>query len=306
MKVLIIGATGFIGRSLVKRLLEEEHKVTVFTRNHAKARKLFGDRVYIQQWKTDDYIILQEFAHKVEVVINLAGENLAGSRWTSHQKRKILSSRVNIGKAISFALKQSHEKPYLLIQASAIGYYGFSETEEFTEDSPNGEGFMPMVTRQWEDSVRNVEEDNTRKVFIRSGVVLGNEGGFLPKMIKPFRLFTGAYPGSGKQWISWIHIEDEINAIIELMEDEQSNGYYNLTAPEPVRMKTFAKILAKVLRKPLWFKIPGWLLKMIMGNMAKEAILKGQKVIPKKLQEKEFDFKYPGLEGALKNLVSKD
>jgi len=305
MRVLIIGATGFIGRNLVKKLLEKKHQVTVFTRNQPKASKLFGDKVYIQQWKTDDYIILQEFAHKVDLVVNLAGENLAAGKWTSHQKRKILSSRVNIGKAISFALKQSHDKPYLLIQASAIGFYGFNETKEFTEGSPNGEGFMPMVTRQWEDSVRNVEEDNTRKVFIRSGVVLGKEGGFLPKMIKPFRLFAGMYPGSGKQWLSWIHIEDEINAIIQLMENNQSNGYYNLTAPEPVRMKTFSKTLAKILRRPLWLKIPGWILKITYGDMAKEAILSGQKVLPKRLEEIGFEFKYPELEDALKDIVSR-
>ena len=303
MRVLVIGATGFIGRNLVTRLVEKGNTVTVFTRSYRRAKSIFGEKVNIQQWKTDEYILLQEVAHKVDVVVNLAGENLAARRWSGDQKRKILSSRVNVGKALSFALKQSWDKPYLLIQASASGFYGFSETEEFTEKSPNGKGFLPMVTRQWEDSVRNVEEDNTRKVFIRSGPVLGRRGGMLPKMLLPFRFFAGVYPGSGKQWLSWIHIDDEVNAILHLMEDKKSSGVYNLTAPHPVRMKDFAKTLGKVLRKPAFFRVPGFLLKAIYGDMAKETILQGQRVVPERLQEEGFEFKFPGLEEALRDIL---
>ena len=303
MRVLVIGATGFIGRNLVERLYKEGHTVTVFSRRYPRAKSLFGDKVNIQQWKTDEYILLQEVAHKVDVVVNLGGENLAVRKWTGDQKRKIISSRVNIGKALSFALKQSWDKPYLLIQASASGYYGFSETEEFTEESPNGNGFLPMVVRQWEDSVRNVEEDNTRKVFIRSGPVLGMKFGMLSKMMLPFRFFAGGYPGSGKQWISWIHIEDEIEAIMHLMKDEKSSGFYNLTAPNPVQMKDFAKTLGKVMKRPSIFRIPGPLLKAVYGDMAKETILQGQKVIPKRLQESGFKFKHPELEEALRDIL---
>jgi hypothetical protein len=303
MRVLIIGATGFIGRNLVKKLLEKDHTITVFTRNYRKARELFGDQVTVQQWRTDDYIILQEFAHKVDVVINLAGENLASKRWTSTQKRKIISSRVNIGKALSFALKQSWDKPYLLLQASAVGYYGFSEEAVFTEQSPNGKGFLPMVTRQWEDSVRNVEEDNTRKVFLRTGVVLGKEGGMVPQLLLPFRFFTGVYLGSGKQWLSWIHVDDQVDIIIRLMEDKTSTGIYNLTAPEPVKMKAMVKSLGKILKRPVIGGVPAFLLKMIYGDMAQEAILSGQKVIPERLQKEGYKFQYPDIEGALHNLV---
>ncbi len=305
MRVLVLGATGLIGRHLVEELLEKGHLVTVFTRKDYNARKLFGNRVFIQQWKTDDYIILQEYAHKVDVVINLAGENLAGGKWTGDQKRKILASRVNIGKALSFALKQSLDKPYLLIQASAVGYYGFSEEEVFTEDSPNGKGFLPMVTRQWEDSVRNVEEDNTRKVFIRSGAVLSKKAGMLPRLMMPFHFFAGGIPGSGNQWVSWIHIEDEVNAILHLMKDPKSAGFYNLTAPHPVRMKTFVKTLGSILKRPVIMKIPGFLLKLVYGDMAKEAILQGQKVMPKRLEESGFQFKHPEIEQALRDLVAK-
>ncbi|MFO8235376.1 MAG: TIGR01777 family oxidoreductase [Bacteroidales bacterium] len=305
MKVLVIGATGFIGHHLVRKLIEREHEVIVFTRNHVKAQKLFVDRVYIQQWRTDDYIMLQEFAHKVEVVINLAGENLAAKRWTSEQKRKILSTRVNIGKALSFALKQSHTKPYLLMQASAVDYYGFSEDKVFTEEHSNGSGFLAMVTRQWEDSVRNVEKDKTRKVFLRTGVVLGRQGGMLPKVMLPFRYFAGAYLGSGEQSLSWIHIEDEVDAIIWIMEKKDSAGAYNLTSPNPVSMKEFVKTLSKVMGRPAFFKVPSFVLKTIYGDMAKETILSGQKAIPKRLQNEGFEFKHTDLEEAIKNILNK-
>ncbi|MCF8335664.1 MAG: TIGR01777 family oxidoreductase [Bacteroidales bacterium] len=305
MKVLVIGATGFIGKPLVEKLLERNHEVFIFTRGDIKARRLFGNRVFIQQWDTDQYTVLQEYAHKVHLVINLAGENLGDKRWSEDQKRKIVSSRVNIGKAISFALKQSKDKPYLLIQASAIGYYGFSEDQTFTEQSPPGEGFLPMVTQQWEDSVQDVREDNTRKIFIRTGIVLGREGGILPQMLRTFRFFMGGPLGSGKQWISWIHIDDEVEAIVKLAEAEGLSGAYNLTAPNPVTMKTFAATLGKVMKRPSWLPVPAFLLKLVFGEMAKEMMLQGQRVMPSKLQEMGFEFQYPTLEKALTDLLDR-
>lgn len=255
MKVLLIGATGFIGRPLVEKLVARNHEAYVFTRDDQKARRIFGDKVHVQQWKTDEYIVLQEYAHKVDVVINLAGENLSSKRWTGDQKRKILSSRVNVGKALSFALKQSKDKPYLLIQGSAIGYYGYSEEKVFTERSPIGDGFLPMVVQQWEDSVRNIVEDNTRKIFIRTGVVLGREGGMLPQTFKTFRFFVGGPLGKGNQWLSWIHIDDATEAIVRLAETPGLGGPYNLTAPNPVTMKDFAATLGKVMKKPSWLGV---------------------------------------------------
>ncbi|MEF8845336.1 MAG: TIGR01777 family oxidoreductase [Bacteroidales bacterium] len=305
MKILVIGATGFIGKPLVEKLLERNHEIYIFTRDDQKARRLFGDRVFIQQWKTDEYILLQEYAHKVHIVINLAGENLGGKLWKGDQKRKILSSRVNIGKALSFALKQSEDKPYLLIQGSAIGYYGFSEDQTFTEQSPTGEGFLPMVAQQWEDSVRNVKEDNTRKIFVRTGIVLGREGGILPQMMKSFRFFVGGPLGSGKQWLSWIHIDDETEAIVKLAETKGLEGPYNLTAPNPVTMQEFATTLGKVMNKPSWLPAPAFFLKMTLGDMAKEMILQGQKVMPEKLEKIGYEFKYKDLESALRDLLNR-
>ena len=256
----MIGATGFIGRPLFYQLLERGHEIYVFTRNEANARQKLGDGARFIQWRSDEYIVLQEYAHKVDAVINLAGEDLAGKGWTGDQNRKILASRVNIGRAISFALDKSHDKPYLLIQGSAIGFYGYSQSYTYREGMPVGEGFLPMVTKQWEDSVRHVDDRNTRKVFVRSGVVLGKEGGMLPKMMLPFRLFVGGYPGSGDQWLSWIHIDDEVRAIVTLLEAEDSAGVYNLTAPHPVTMREFAKTLGRVMRRPAWTRVPGYLM----------------------------------------------
>lgn len=305
MKVLVVGGTGFIGTQLVEKLLEREHEVTIFTRNERKARTRFGDRVHVIQWKTDEFMLLQEHAHKVHAVINLAGENIAAKKWTALQKRKILSSRVNIGKSLSHSIQKSHDKPYILLQASAIGFYGFSENEEFTEDSPAGEGFLPMVTKHWEDTIRNVKADKTRKIFLRTGIVLGKKGGMLPKMMIPFKWWVGGHIGSGKQWLSWIHIDDEVNAIIYLLEKEDSEGAYNLTAPEPVRMKDFAKTLGKTMGKPSWFHVPGLILKTIYGDMAKETMLKGQKVLPKRLKDEGFKFQHTDLKSALQDLTLK-
>jgi len=303
MKVLIIGATGFIGRPLFQRLLERGHEVYVFTRNYERARKVLQGGAHFVQWSSDEYIVLQEYAHKVDAVINLAGEQLSSGRWTLERKHKILSSRVNIGKAISFALDRSQDKPYLLIQGSAIGFYGFSPNHTFREGMPVGKGFLPMVTMQWEESVRHVDDYNTRKVFIRTGLVLGKEGGMLPVMMLPFRFFAGGYPGSGNQWVSWIHIDDQVRAIIDLLESENASGVYNLTSPNPVRMRDFAKILGKVMGRPCWTRMPGFLLKAFLGDMARETILSGQRVLPRRLDDHHFRFEHPDLEEALTDIL---
>jgi len=306
MKVLVIGGTGFIGKPLIEKLLERNHEVTVFSRNEKKVRSVFNNRVHIQQWTPDEYILLQEHVHKVHAVINLAGENIAAKKWTDYQKRKIISSRISIGKSLSYAIQQSQDKPYLLLQASAIGFYGFSENLVFTEDAPEGKGFLPMVAKYWEDTIRKIKRDKTRKVFLRTGVVLGKKEGMLPKMMQPFKFMAGSTPGNGNQWLSWIHLEDEINAIIFLLEKEDSSGVYNLTAPNPVQMKTFVKILGRKLGRPAWLKVPGFILKAIYGDMAKETMLQGQKVIPRRLQEEGFTFSYPELDKALEDLIDSE
>lgn len=303
MRILLIGATGFIGRHLYDKLVERGHQLYVFTRNEKRAREILKGDAQIVQWRSNEHIVLQEYAHKVDAVVNLGGENLAAKRWRSEQKRKILSSRVNIGKAISFALDRSHDKPYLLIQGSAVGYYGFHPSYTFREGMPPGEGFLPMVTQQWEDSVRNVDDCNTRKVFIRTGLVLGKEGGLLPRMMQTFRFFAGGHLGSGEQWLSWIHIDDQVKAIVELLEADNSSGVYNLTSPHPVKMKDFASKLGKVMGRPSWFHVPGFVLTAVFGDMARETMLQGQKVLPGRLKDRGFEFTHPDLEEALDDLV---
>jgi len=303
MRILLIGATGFIGRHLFDKLMEHGHQLYVFTRNEQKARGILRGDAHFVQWKSNEHIVMQEYAHKVDAVVNLGGENLAAKRWSGDQKRKILSSRVSIGKAISFALDRSHDKPYLLIQGSGIGYYGYHLHYTFREGMPPGEGFLPMVTQQWEDSVRHVDDRNTRKVFIRTGLVLGREGGLLPKMMQTFRLFVGGYLGSGEQWLSWIHIDDQVRAIVELLEADNSSGVYNLTSPNPVRMRDFARTLGRVMGRPSWAHVPGFVLKTIFGDMARETMLQGQHVLPERLKDRSFEFLYPQLEQALYDLV---
>ena len=303
MRILLIGATGFIGRHLYDKLLEHGHQLYVFTRNEKRARQVLKGDAKIVQWKSNEHIVMQEYAHKVDAVVNLGGENLAAKPWRGEQKRKILSSRVSIGKAISFALDRSQDKPYLLIQGSAIGYYGFHPSYTFREGMAPGEGFLPMVTQQWEDSVRHVDDRNTRKVFIRTGLVLGREGGLLPRMMQTFRRFAGGYLGSGEQWLAWIHIDDQVKAIVELLEADNASGVYNLTSPNPVKMRDFARTLGKVMGRPSWFHVPGFILKAIFGDMARETMLQGQRVLPGRLKDRGFEFVHPDLEEALHDLV---
>ncbi len=303
MKVLIIGATGFIGQHLFYRLQQRGHQVYVFTRNERRARQILQGAEKVVQWQSNEYVVMQEYAHKVDAVINLGGENLTSSRWKPEQKRRILSSRVSIGKAISFALERSHDKPHLLIQGSAIGFYGFSQDYTFWEGMHSGKGFLPMVTKQWEDSVRNVDDRYTRKIFIRTGLVLGREGGILPRMMLPFRFFMGGPLGSGQQWLSWIHIEDHIRAVVSLLESDTAAGVYNLTAPNPVKMSEFAKTLGQVMGRPSWLRVPGFVLKALFGHMARETMLQGQRVSPERLKEMKFEFSYPRLHEALEELI---
>ncbi|MBE0637503.1 MAG: TIGR01777 family protein [Bacteroidales bacterium] len=303
MKIILIGATGFIGQQLVKNLSSKKHHLTIVSRNKAKAEKIFLNHSDFAGWDGRDPKALTDIINCSDAVINLAGESIAGGRWTDKRKQQILSSRIQSTKAVVNAINEADKKPKVLIQASAVGYYGADNIRTFDENSSAGKGFLADVTVQWEQAAKELDK-SVRVVFLRTGVVLDYNGGALPKMAMPFKLGIGGHIGLGKQWFSWIHIDDEVRAIEFLLENENAFGPFNLTAPEPVTMKEFSKTLGKALKRPSWLHVPSFAIKLLMGKMGEEMLLSGQRVVPKKLMELGFTFRYTIVFDALKSIFS--
>ena len=242
----------------------------------------------------------------MDVVVNLSGEGIGNKRWTALQKKKILSSRIQAGKAIIDAIKvvskNADKFPKTLVQVSAIGYYGPSRDEEIVETTSPGKDFLARVCVDWENSTKEAEDFGIRRIIIRTGLVLSKGGGVLARILLPFRLFAGGPIGSGKQWYSWIHIRDEVEAIRFLVESESASGAYNLTAPNPLTNAEFGRQAAKALHRPYWLSAPAAALRLALGEMS-TLVLDGQKVLPKRLVEAGFQFNYTNLDSALQELV---
>ena len=298
MRVVIAGATGFIGRALCREL-HGDYEVVALSRDAHKASRGVGSYARVVEW---DARTAGRWAREVSgayAVVNLAGENIASGRWSQSRKAGILQSRSHGIAAILDAIEAAKSKPTLFVQASAIGYYGSRAAETLDEDSSAGTGFLAEVCRRVEIAAGRIERFGVRGVVVRSGMVLGAGGGALPKLIRPFRFFVGGHVGSGKQWLSWISLSDEVRAIRFLIENAQSQGVFNLTAPQPVTMKAFCRTLGQVLRRPAWTVVPGFVLRLALGQMAEEVLLGGQKVVPQRLVEAGFQFEHPVVTDAL-------
>jgi uncharacterized protein len=302
MRVIISGATGFIGQALCREL-HGEYELIALTRDARRAAAIVKDCAGIVEW---DARTTSGWARQVEgahAVVNLAGESLAGGRWTPSKRMSILQSRTNSAAAIVDAVEGAKNKPAVVIQASGVGYYGSRGDESLDEDSPSGRGFLAEVCRKTESIVARVARWNVRHVRLRSGVVLGPEGGALPMMMRPFRLFFGGRVGSGNQWLSWISLHDEVRAIRFLMENRDAAGPFNLTSPNPVTMRQFSRTLGQVLRRPAWTVVPGFAARLALGEMADETLLVSQKAVPRRLLEAGFEFKHPELKTALDAII---
>jgi hypothetical protein len=304
MRILIIGATGFIGRELMKELASAGHEPVAVSRKVRKAREILGNQAEIVEWDGLSPADLAGYIATTEAIVNLAGESIASGRWTSRRKKLITESRIHTGRILTEAIRLSVSKPAVLIQGSAIGYYGTPVEMPVDEGHPAGTGFMAGLTRDWESSVASAGSMIPRIVMIRTGLVLGNDGGLLEKMLLPFKFYCGTVIGSGKQWMSWIHIRDEVKAIRFLLENRNCSGPYNLTAPKPVCMKSFIKCIGKTLGKPAWLKVPGLFLKAVLGEMARETILSSQNIFPGKLLKEGYKFEFTHLPEALRNLLT--
>jgi len=304
MRILIIGATGFIGKELVKELSATGHQPLGVSRYAIKAGGILGDLCEIVEWdgKSAESLVMK--MDRIDGIVNLAGENIASGRWTEKRKKILTESRVKISKLVSEAIRLADIKPSVLIQGSATGIYGTPVNSPADENHPVGNGFLADLTRQWEMAMTPAGEDFPKVVVIRTGLVLGKNAGLLKKMLLPFKYHSGIIIGSGKQWLSWIHISDQVRAIRFLLENKNSSGPYNLTAPHPVQMKTFVQTLSKVLGKPVWLKIPGAFLKLSLGKMAEETVLSSQNIIPAKLTIEGFSFSHSDLDTALIDLLT--
>ena len=297
MKIAIAGATGFVGSRLVEQLQSQGHQIVILTRSPQQASNRFpqAEIVGYNPLKSGEW---QATISGCDAVINLAGEPIAEKRWTPDQKQVMLESRKLGTEKIVEAIAQATVKPPVLINASAIGYYGTSETSKFDETSPAGTDFLAQVCTAWEAAAQAATVSGTRVVILRLGIVLGENGGVLGKMLAPFSAFVGGPIGSGKQWFSWIHRDDVVKLIIAAITDPQIEGVYNATAPNPVTMETFAQTLGTVMSRPSWLPVPNFALEALLGEGA-IVVLQGQQVIPTQTLAQGFEFQYPTLQPAL-------
>jgi uncharacterized protein (TIGR01777 family) len=243
---------------------------------------------------------------KFDVAINLAGEPIANKRWSKNQVQKILASRLDITAEFIAFFRESKNKPAVFISSSAIGYYGIEETEAvINEEGAADESFSSTLCTQWEASAQQAELLGIRTCILRTGIVLGKQGGALEKMLPPFKLGLGSKIGSGKQWMSWIHLHDIIGIIDYCIKDESLTGPINCTAPNPVTNASFTKVLGHVLKRPTFLNMPAFFIKILMGEMGKELLLSGKKIVPLKLINANFKFKYEHVEDALLDVLKK-
>ncbi len=302
MRVIITGGTGMIGRALAQRLLLSEAEVILLSRDPKNKRHDLPQGIHLEAWDARTAAGWGKWIDSNTAIVNLAGENLSSGRWTGARRQRLISSRVDAGLAVSHAVEQAKNKPAVVIQASAVGFYGVENTSMVDETYPAGADFLSQICFSWESSTSAVEKFGVRRVIVRTGVVLSKDEGALPKMLLPYRFYLGGPVGSGKQGFSWIHLHDEVAALEFLIRNPEARGIFNLTAPEPVTNQQFGHALGKTIHRPSGFPVPGFVLKLILGEMS-TIVLDGQFVQPKRLLENGFTFTYPDIDSALRNLL---
>src|SRR5258706_3344296 len=296
MKLVVTGATGFIGSALYPRLLEHGHTLSLLTGSMPRASST-GVKRWLH-WTPGTVRDWENAIDGADGIINLTGEPIAGKKWGHTQRRRIEKSRVDATHSLVQACARARQKPKFLINASAVGYYGPHADEIITEADPPGEDFLSQICRNWEEEAKKAEPLGLRVVRLRTGVVLGPGGGALTKIAEPFKFFLGGTLGSGKQWMSWIHLEDQIRLIMHLVDNPQAAGAINATSPNPVQNKEFGRTLGRVLHRPSFLSVPGFVLKMALGDMA-DMVLTGQRVMPAAAEKLGFEFHFPHLQEAL-------
>lgn len=304
MKVIVTGGTGFIGRAVLQKLIEDGHRVVLLTRHPDHVQWFNKNFVRPVAWNGKTQGDWSQEVDGADAVINLAGEPLVAKRWTKSVKEHIISSRVNATRAIVEAIRKAEHKPSVLINANAVGFYGNVPDGEVTESSPKGSGFLSDTCEIWEKEARAAEALGVRLVICRIGIVLEKDGGALTKMVPPFQMFIGGPIGSGRQWFPWVHRDDVAGAMIFALDNSRVKGVINVTAPDSVTMGQFCVALGKALKRPCWAPVPAVALKLLLGEMS-GMLLEGQKAIPKKLEQAGYLFIYPKLDEALEVILRK-
>ena len=301
MKIVIAGGSGFVGQKLTGALLNEGHEIIILSR---KDSKVDGSIKYVNWLRKgtnpEDEII------SADAFVNLAGVSINEGRWTAEHRKQIYDSRMEATDELLRIISALQLKPSVLINASAIGIYPASEDNVYTEESTDfAEDFLGQTVRDWEKKAASAESQDIRAVFMRFGVILGKEAGALPLMVLPYKLFAGGTVGSGNQWLSWVHVEDVARAIIFAIDHTSLHGPVNVTSPFPKRMKYFGQTIGSVLKKPHWIPVPSFIMKVVLGQKS-SLVLEGQHVLPTKLLNHNFNFTFPTLDAALKDLYKKD
>lgn len=295
MKIAIAGASGLVGSALIPILQSHGNQTTRLVRSSPKPGEI--------EWHPNQDEVSPESLEGFETIINLAGENIAGGRWTDEQKRKIRDSRINGTHLLSKAIAKMNSKPGAFICASATGIYGDRDDETLDEQSESGGGFLAGVCREWEQATEPASKAGVRVVNLRLGPILARDGGMLSKLLTPFKMGMGGKVGSGKQYISWVALDDAVNAIKLAIDDKSIQGPINIVSPNPVRNEEFTKTLGHVLNRPTALAMPAFAARLAFGEMADEMLLASQKVIPKRLTAAGFQFQYPQLEAAMRKYI---
>lgn len=299
MKVLVTGATGFIGKVLVKKLLEGGDEVIVLTRNISRAAMVLGSSCQYFKWSGRDELPPSEAFAGVEAVINLVGENISARRWTAEQKEILSSSRIEATQKLVEVISGLKTRPKIFVSASAVGIYGNRESEEITEASALGNDFLAQLCIEWEAAANKARDLGCRVAILRTGIVIGRSGGAIAKMLPVFKLGLGGPIGNGKQFMSWIHVDDLVKLYIQCLKHSSMEGVYNGTAPYPATNTDFTKSLSRAVRRPAKFNMPHFMLKFLFGEMS-EMLLGGQKILPMRVKELQFRYHHATLDRAMK------
>jgi len=309
MRIMVTGATGFVGRPLCARLLEAGHSVVALTRDAPRAQSVLGPRVACLAWGGENDGEWGRALGEVDAIVNLAGESVGGARWTEEYKRKIYDSRILNTRALVEAIRVQPTRPRALVCASAVGYYGDRKDETLTEESPPGTDFLAKTCRDWEAEAGKAAALGVRVACMRIGIVLG-KGGALEKMlyplplpVSPFKLGLGGPIGSGRQWFPWIHLEDVVGLFAWAATTDAASGAFNTTAPNPVTNAEFVHTIGRILHRPAVAPVPGFVLKLALGEFA-EALLGGQRAFPTAAQKAGYRFRHENLEETLRALMA--
>ncbi|MBI9048450.1 MAG: TIGR01777 family oxidoreductase [Anaerolineaceae bacterium] len=300
MKILITGGSGMLGQALINDPLFQNDEFIILTRK--PSRSLRNQHVMYQYWNPDALDGWQEILENQDVIIHLAGHNIGEGYWSARKKQLILNSRVNSGKILAEAIMNLSAPPSIFIQASAVGYYGSRANEVLTEDSEKGDGFLSDVCEAWETSTAVLESAGIRRLILRTGVILSSTAGMLPKLNLPIKAFIGGNLGNGKQYIPWLHMDDFSAIVNALIQKKETRGIYNLCAPKAATFSEMGKSIAKNLNRPYWLPVPGFALRLLLGEMS-TLLLASQRVKPERLLEINYEYRYRELRDALKSFV---